>query len=117
MSSTLPKCNPLLVIDIFHVILYFLSKQDLGYRKPDIVEIETPPKQGRRALAALAQTCRILSEPSLNRLWRKLDSLTPLLRCLFTKEIIRAGENLVNQLIVPGTEKSSDTHVNSAHHL
>ena len=101
MSSTLPKCSPLLVIDIFHVILYFLSKQDLGYRKPDIVEIETPPKQGRRALAALVQTCRILSEPSLNRLWRKLDSLTPLLRCLFTKEIIRAGENLVNQLIVP----------------
>ncbi|KAF8559949.1 hypothetical protein OG21DRAFT_1502293 [Imleria badia] len=88
MSLAPPNHNPLLVEDIFYVILGFLSEPNRGYSKPDIVEIRTPPKEGRRALVALARTCHILSEPSLNCLWRKLDSLGPLLRC-FKKDLRR----------------------------
>ncbi|EIW85496.1 hypothetical protein CONPUDRAFT_150305 [Coniophora puteana RWD-64-598 SS2] len=36
----------------------------------------------KKALAALAQTCRAFSEPALDALWRELDSLLPLLECL-----------------------------------
>ncbi|KAK1228502.1 proteasome regulatory particle subunit [Marasmius sp. AFHP31] len=32
---------------------------------------------GRRSLSRLARTCRALSEPALNTLWRELDSLVP----------------------------------------
>lgn len=34
-----------------------------------------------RALLALAQTRRAFSEPSLDRLWKKLYSLKPLISC------------------------------------
>ena len=35
----------------------------------------------RRTLLTLAQTCRAFSEPSLDRLWSRLNSLTPLIQC------------------------------------
>lgn len=98
-SSTQPKRNPLYVTDIFHLILDFLSAPYIGYGNDSrIVQIQTPQYEGRRALAALAQTCRMFSEPSLNCLWRKLDSLRPLLRCVFTnEEAVGAGTGeLVN---------------------
>ncbi|KAF8556867.1 hypothetical protein OG21DRAFT_1506087 [Imleria badia] len=97
MSLTRPKHNPLYVADIFHIILDFLSEPFTGYdNDSDIIRIRIPREEGRRALAALAQTCRMFSQPSLNCLWRKLDSLTRLLRCVFTKEevigIARTGK-------------------------
>lgn len=39
---------------------------------------------GLRALAVLARTCHVLSEPALDALWRKLYSLRPLVLCLPT---------------------------------
>ncbi|KAF9465369.1 hypothetical protein BDZ94DRAFT_1320423 [Collybia nuda] len=36
----------------------------------------------RRTVKALAQTCRLFQEPALDILWRKLDSLTPLIKCI-----------------------------------
>ena len=33
-------------------------------------------------LAALARTCRVFKEPALDVLWRILDNLSPLARCL-----------------------------------
>lgn len=86
-------------MDIFHVILDCLSEPYPDYDNfnlADLVQIRPPKREGRRALAALAQTCRVFSEPSLNCLWRKLDSLRPLLRCLFTKQVVDAGKELVN---------------------
>ncbi|KAF8554947.1 hypothetical protein OG21DRAFT_1603156 [Imleria badia] len=96
MSLTRPKCNPLLVTDTFHIILDFLSEPepDLRRAKPDIAEIRPPQNEGQRALASLAQTCRVFSEPSLNCLWRKLGSLRPLLRCIFTVEVVDTRKNL-----------------------
>lgn len=41
---------------------------------------------GRRALVSLAQTCRALSEPSLDCLWRWLYSLEPLIRCYINED-------------------------------
>ena len=40
---------------------------------------------GRKALAALASTCRALSEPALDALWRRLYTLKPLMLCVPTK--------------------------------
>ncbi|KAF8547159.1 hypothetical protein OG21DRAFT_1425348, partial [Imleria badia] len=62
-----------------------------------IVQIRTPQEQGQRALAALARTCPMFSEPSLNCLWCKLDSLRPLLRCLFTKDVVDAGPGVTSR--------------------
>ncbi|KAF8555134.1 hypothetical protein OG21DRAFT_947729 [Imleria badia] len=97
MSLTRPKRNPLYVVDIFHVILDCLSEPYPDSDYDDLVELRTPREDGRRALAALAQTCHMFSEPSLNCLWRKLASFRPLLRCLFPADIVDAGpegENL-----------------------
>ena len=35
-----------------------------------------------QALLALAQTCRAVSEPSLNRLWQRLGFLQLIIRCV-----------------------------------
>ncbi|KAF8553315.1 hypothetical protein OG21DRAFT_1510344 [Imleria badia] len=40
----------------------------------------------RQALVALTQTCSAFSEPALDRLWRKLCSLKPLIRCYTTAD-------------------------------
>ncbi|GJE84044.1 hypothetical protein PsYK624_001190 [Phanerochaete sordida] len=37
---------------------------------------------GLRALAALARTCRAFYEPALDILWRELDNVSPLIKCL-----------------------------------
>ena len=42
------------------------------------------PRETRLAFLALAQSCRALSEPALNYLWRKICSLKPLIRCFVT---------------------------------
>ena len=63
--------NPLLVPDLFLCVLECLVTSHL---------IERPSKDERRILAVLARTCRAFSEPSLNRLWRRLNSLLPLIR-------------------------------------
>jgi hypothetical protein len=67
--------NPLCQQDLFHCILDCLvapeaSLLQLGQSGP--------------VLLSLAQTCRAISEPSLNRLWNKLSSLEPLIRCFST---------------------------------
>ena len=69
-NSVNPK-NPLLVPDLFHCVLECLITS-LPQR---------PSKEERRTLAVLARTCRAFSEPSLNCLWRRLNSLLPLVRC------------------------------------
>ncbi|KAF8551601.1 hypothetical protein OG21DRAFT_1605225, partial [Imleria badia] len=87
MSLTRPERNPLYVADIFHIILDCLS-EPYPYFCDD--SIQPPQADAQSALAALAQTCRMFSEPSLNCLWRKLDSLRPLLRCVFPAEVADA---------------------------
>ena len=71
-NSTTGARNPLLVPELFHCILDCLA-----------IPLPKGPKnlRDRGTLAALAQTCRAFSEPSLDRLWRHLDSLLPLIRC------------------------------------
>jgi len=44
--------------------------------------LETELLEARRTLYSLALTCRTLSGPALDILWRDLDSLYPLLCCL-----------------------------------
>jgi hypothetical protein len=36
----------------------------------------------RRSLPALASTCRAFKHPALNALWRDLQSMEPLVKCL-----------------------------------
>jgi hypothetical protein len=60
-------CNPLMVPELFYTILDCF--------RPEF------DREEALALAALAQTCRAFSEHSLDRLWRKLYSLKPLIRC------------------------------------
>ena len=44
-------------------------------------------KAGRWALVALARTCHAFSEPALDALWRRLDSLQPFILCLPAKAL------------------------------
>ena len=43
---------------------------------------------GRRSLSRLARTCRAISEPALNILWRELDSIAPIIG-LFPSQILK----------------------------
>ena len=43
---------------------------------------------GRRSLSRLARTCRALSEPALEVLWKELDSIVPILG-LFPATVLR----------------------------
>ena len=63
--------NPLLFPDLFLCVLECLVTSHLA---------EPPSKDERQVLVVLARTCRAFSEPSLNRLWRRLNSLLPLIR-------------------------------------
>jgi len=67
MSTLHTHTDSLMVPELFYSILdSFLPEVD---------------SMDSRTLAALAQTCRAFSEPSLDHLWRKLHSLNPLIRC------------------------------------
>ena len=48
--------------------------------------LESP--NGRRSLSRLARTCRALSEPALNILWRELDSIVPIIG-LFPAQLLK----------------------------
>ncbi|GAW04386.1 26s proteasome non-atpase regulatory subunit 12 [Lentinula edodes] len=58
-------------------------KSPLILRDPDVTQklleamIDTPG--GKRTVSRLARTCRAISEPALNVLWRDLDSLIPII--------------------------------------
>lgn len=71
-TPTIPTRNPLLQFDIFHCILDHFVVPDWSHEGL---------KERYQALIALALTCRALTEPSLDHLWRKLISLKPLIRC------------------------------------
>lgn len=66
--------------DVFHCILDCLAAPEASPKQF---------RQSRRVLVSLAQTCRAFSEPSLDRLWSKLDSLEPLIQVL-TEELTKA---------------------------
>ena len=63
--------NPLFVPELFHYILDYLAPSSSG---------GTTNSEERKALVALAQTCSAFSNPCLDRLWWRLDSLLPLVR-------------------------------------
>lgn len=65
--------SPLFQKDVFHCILDCLVAPEASLKQL---------KQSRQVLVSLARTCRAFSEASLDRLWSKLDSLEPLIRCL-----------------------------------
>lgn len=76
--------NPLLVPDLLQCILdYFPIPEGM----PDCGLFSSPSQAledlrvSQRALAALARTCRALSEPSLDRLWYRLHTLIPIFLC------------------------------------
>ena len=60
--------------------------------------LEAP--NGKRSLSRLARTCRALSEPALNILWRDLDSFVPIIG-LFPGQLLKKakkpGLGLVSQ--------------------
>ncbi|KAF8549434.1 hypothetical protein OG21DRAFT_1488534 [Imleria badia] len=70
-NNSIASRNPLLIPDLFHCILEYLIKT---------LPNERPSKEERQILAVLARTCHAFSEPCLNRLWRRLNSLLPLIR-------------------------------------
>ena len=74
--------SPLLIAELFYYVLDILAEppdDDHG------ILVQTPDPDGREALANLAQTCCGFREPALNYLWRKMNSLPPLL-LLFRSE-------------------------------
>lgn len=52
-------------------------------RDPDatqkVLEAILDSPNGKRGLSRLARTCKAMSEPALNVLWRELDSLIPII--------------------------------------
>lgn len=77
-NSPAAKPRPLLIPELFQCILdcFDIPELNLQDRFPPWEDL----KVTQRALVALAQTCRALSEPSLDRLWQRLESLDPLIR-------------------------------------
>lgn len=56
-------------------------------------------QNGKRALSRLARTCRALSEPALDVLWRDLDSIVPIIGLFpvqVLKKVKRPGLGLVS---------------------
>jgi hypothetical protein len=51
--------------------------------------LDTP--SGKRSLSRLARSCRAMSEPALNILWRDLDSIVPILG-LFPNHVLKKGK-------------------------
>lgn len=70
--ATIKTRNPLFQHDLLHCILDHVA---------GLTVVPHQLRQARPVLFSLARTCRALSEPSLDRLWSKLDSLEPLIRC------------------------------------
>ena len=69
-SGTMTQTHhPLTQPDLFQCVLDSLEGIYCDGREP------------RRTLLALAQTCRAFSEPSLSRLWSRLNTLKPLIQC------------------------------------
>ncbi|KIJ63140.1 hypothetical protein HYDPIDRAFT_113713 [Hydnomerulius pinastri MD-312] len=75
--------DAVLVDEVLNNILDFLAEDTLPRRDSlGFIHARDAHRAGRRALAALAQTCRALSDPALGRVWMRLYSLEPLLQCL-----------------------------------
>ena len=62
--------------------------------------LESP--NGRRSLSRLARTCRALSEPALNILWRELDSIVPIIG-LFPSQLLKKSRKPGMGLVRPHT--------------
>lgn len=77
--AALASPNPLLIPELLQCILggFHLPKPGDNRR---LVKRPKELRESQQALAALGQTCRALLEPSLDRLWQRLDSLEPLIR-------------------------------------
>ena len=63
--------------------------------------VETPG--GRRSVSRVARTCKALSEPALNVLWKELDSIVPLLGLMpnhLFKRPRRPGQGFVSTQIL-----------------
>ncbi|KAI0766361.1 hypothetical protein BD413DRAFT_636059 [Trametes elegans] len=54
---------------------------------------KSAPARNLHALTVLARTCRALSEPALNRIWRALPSLVPLV-CTMPRDLWTMGQPL-----------------------
>ena len=81
MPPTSATHNPLLIQKLFQCILDCLDAPKLNTADFYMSEAtEKELREAQRTLVALAQTCRTLSEASLDRLWQRLYSLTPLIR-------------------------------------
>ncbi|KAJ3825645.1 hypothetical protein F5880DRAFT_1477881 [Lentinula raphanica] len=67
-------------------------KSPVILREPEVTQklleaiLDTPG--GKRTVSRLARTCRAISEPALNVLWRELDSLVPIIG-LFPSTILK----------------------------
>jgi hypothetical protein len=78
--------NALLISEVLGCIVECLAEDTV--RNPTDFRAKDTRKASRRALAVLSRTCRALSEPALDALWRRLHSLEPFLLCFSTKASI-----------------------------
>ena len=76
MSSPSTTSHALGLPELVHSILEFVATGSSESPHSRMVDAEA-----RRSLSVLARTCRTFSDPSLDFLWARLDSLTPLIRC------------------------------------
>lgn len=77
MSVVSRSRSPLAIAELFYNVLDFLAEPSADGRARGA---RTPDRGGQVALATLARTCRGFKEPSLDYLWRKINSLKPILR-------------------------------------
>ena len=92
--------SPLLHEDLFYAIFDVLAEPtnpspfDMG------IPFATPDPDARCALAVLARTCRTFTQPCLDRLWRRLTSLEPLLWCYTSLEVILGSQLQVGEVFL-----------------
>ena len=92
--------SPLLHEDLFYTVFDVLAEPtnpspfDMG------IPFATPDPDARCALAVLARTCHAFTQPCLDRLWRRLTSLVPLLRCYTSREAIKGRRLQVGEVFL-----------------
>lgn len=65
--------------------------------KQAAIPFPTPDADGRCALAVLARTCKTFTQTAIERLWRKLESLEPLVRCFTPPQFLTGSQRLVSE--------------------
>lgn len=86
-ASSLKRTSSYYPYEVYEQKMFPLILRDPEATRKLLEAILDSPN-GKRALSRLARTCRALSEPALDVLWRDLDSIAPIIG-LFPGQVLK----------------------------